>query len=294
MKVNKFTKRVTLAFLMSLLCMVALAQEKTIIGKVSDATGNPMIGVTVVVQGTTNGTITDADGNFSLKALKDSKLQFSFIGFIPQTVEVGNQSIVNITLAEQATDIDEVVVVGYGTIKKSDLTGSVGSINSDKLVMKGSPSILQSMQGSVAGVSITQSGSRDQAGFDIQIRGKSSINSEVSPLYVVDGVICGDIDFLNPQDIERIDILKDASSTAIYGSRATAGVVMVTTKSGVTTGVKTESKPTISYDAYYGANQLARMPNFMNGDTTSSWNIFATHLLYDERLSSTRNALRRS
>jgi TonB-linked SusC/RagA family outer membrane protein len=123
------------------------------------------------------------------------------------------------------------------------------------------------MQGSVAGVSITQSGSRDQAGFDIQIRGKSSINADVKPLYVVDGVICGDIDFLNPQDIERIDILKDASSTAIYGSRATAGVVMVTTKSGVTTaGAKTESRPTVSYDAYYGANQLARMPNFMNGE----------------------------
>ena len=255
-----------LSFLLSLVSVIAFAQDKTISGKVSDATGNPMIGVTVVEVGTTNGTVTDFNGDFSLKVTAESYLQFSFIGFISQTVEVGNQTTFNITLAEQATDIDEIVVVGYGTIKKNDLTGSVGSVRSEDLVMKGSPSLLQSMQGSVAGVSITQSGSRDQAGFDIQIRGKSSINAKVAPLYVVDGVICSDIDFLNPQDIERIDILKDASSTAIYGSRATAGVVMVTTKSGVTTGVKTESKPTVSYDAYYGANQLARMPNFMDGD----------------------------
>jgi TonB-dependent starch-binding outer membrane protein SusC len=263
-------KRCNSKFLLTLfLCLtgfITLAQDRLITGKVSDATGNPLTGVTVVESGTTNGTVTDFDGGYSLKVSSESLLQFSFIGFVTQTIEVGNQTSINITLAEQATDIGEVVIVGYGTVKKTDLTGSVGSINSENLVMKGSPSVLQSMQGSVAGVSITQSGSRDQAGFDIQIRGKSSINAKVSPLYVVDGVICGDIDFLNPQDIERIDILKDASSTAIYGSRATAGVVMVTTKSGITGMAKTESKPSVSYDAYYGANQLARMPNFMDGE----------------------------
>jgi TonB-linked SusC/RagA family outer membrane protein len=251
---------------MLMMCTMTFAQDKTITGKVTDASNIPLTGVTVVIEGTTNGTVTDIEGKFSINAREGNKLIFSFIGYLSQTVEVDQQNTLNIILHEQALDLEEVVVVGYGTMKKSDITGSVGSINSENLVMKGSPSVLQSMQGSVAGVSITQSGSRDQAGFDIQIRGKSSINAEVSPLYVVDGVICSNIDFLNPQDIERIDILKDASSTAIYGSRATAGVVMVTTKSGVTSGAKTESKPGISYDAYYGVNQLARMPNFMNGE----------------------------
>jgi TonB-dependent starch-binding outer membrane protein SusC len=251
---------------MLMMCTMVFAQDKTIQGQVTDASNSPLTGVTVVVQGTTNGTITDIDGNYSIKVQPNSKLQFSFVGYLSQTIDVKNQATINVKLYEQALDLDEVVVVGYGTIKKNDLTGSVGSINSENLIMKGSPSILQSMQGSVAGVSITQSGSRDQAGFDIQIRGKSSINTDVKPLYVVDGIICGDIDFLNPQDIDRIDILKDASSTAIYGSRATAGVVLVTTKSGVTTGVKIKSKASVSYDAYYGANQLARMPNFMNGE----------------------------
>jgi len=265
MKINKLTKQMTLTLILGLVCMISLAQEKMITGKVSDAAGISMIGVTVTVQGTTNGTITDADGKFSIKAQKENKLQFSFIGFDTQLIEVGNQTNINVTLKEQAMDIDEVVVVGYGTMKKSDLTGSVGSVGSEDLVQKGTPSLLESMQGSVAGVSITQSGGRNQAGFDIQIRGKSSINADVTPLYVVDGVICGDIDFLNPQDIERIDILKDASSTAIYGSRATAGVVQVTTKSGSSAGKKAEAKPVVSYDGYYGLSQIARMPDFMDG-----------------------------
>lgn len=255
-----------LTFLLCLTGFISLAQDRTITGKVTDHAGNPMTGVSVIERGTTNGTVSDFDGLYSLRTSLGSTLQFSFIGFITQSIVVENQTSIDIILSEQATDINEVVIVGYGMVKKNDLTGSVGSVNSEKLVMKGSPSVLQSMQGTVAGVSITQSGSRDQAGFDIQIRGKSSINARVAPLYVVDGVICGDIDFLNPQDIERIDILKDASSTAIYGSRATAGVVMVTTKSGISSMVKTTSKPSVSYDAYYGANQLARMPNFMNGD----------------------------
>jgi TonB-dependent starch-binding outer membrane protein SusC len=265
MEINKFAKRATTVFLFSLLCLVSFAQEKIISGKVSDTSGIPMIGVTVAVQGTTIGTVTDVDGNFSLKVPKNGKLQFSFIGFITQTFEVGNQTSFNITLKETAMDLNEVVVVGYGTMKKSDLTGSVGSVNAQSLVAKGTSMMMESLQGEVAGVNITQSGSRDQAGFDIQIRGKSSINADVKPLYVVDGVICGDIDFLNPQDIERIDILKDASSTAIYGSRATAGVVQVTTKSGTTVGKKAEAKPIVSYDGYYGLSQIARMPDFMDG-----------------------------
>jgi TonB-dependent starch-binding outer membrane protein SusC len=264
MKINKFTKRMTLAIFMSLLCMVTHAQERLITGKVSDATGMSMIGVTVAVQGTTIGTLTDADGNFSLKATKGSKLQFSFIGFITQTFEVGSQSSFNIILKESAMDLDEVVVVGYGTMKKSDLTGAVSSVSTEKLTEKGAPSLMENLQGSVAGVSITQSTGRTGGDFDIEIRGKSSLNKDVKPMYVVDGVICDDIQFLNPQDIERIDVLKDASSTAIYGSRATAGVIMVTTKSGTTEGSKVQAKPSISYDGYYGAAVVSRMPDFMD------------------------------
>lgn len=263
MKINKFTKQVTLVFFLSLLWMFSLAQEKSINGKVSDNTGSPMIGVTVVVQGTTNGTITDTDGNFSLKVPENSSLQLSFIGYITQTIDVGNQTTFNVIMKEQAMDINEVVVVGYGTMKKSDLTGSVGSVNTEKLTEKGAPSVMENLQGTVPGVSITQSTGRTGGNFDIEIRGKSSLNSDVKPMYVVDGVICSDIQFLNPQDIERIDVLKDASSTAIYGSRATAGVIMVTTKSGSTEGSKTQSKPSVSYDGYYGTAVVSRMPDFM-------------------------------
>lgn len=264
MKINKFTKRITMAFLLSMLGLVVLAQEKVITGKVSDTAGNPMVGVTVVVQGTTNGTITDMDGNYSLKALKESKLQFSFIGFVSQTVAVGNQSTINVKMSETATDLNEVVVIGYGTMKKSDLTGSVGSVSTEKLTEKGAPSLMENLQGTVPGVSITQSTGRTGGDFNIEIRGKSSLNKDVNPMYVVDGVICSDIQFLNPQDIERIDVLKDASSTAIYGSRATAGVIMVTTKSGSTEGSKVQSKPSISYDGFYGAAIVSRMPDFMD------------------------------
>ncbi len=234
-------------------------------GTVISGTDNmPLPGVNIVVKGTSIGTISDMQGKYNITVSESgSILVFSMIGMLTEEIQVTNQTVINITMIEDLIGIDEIVVVGYGTMKKSDLTGSVGSIETKSLVERGTPSLLESMQGAVAGVSITQSGGRSaSSGYDIQIRGKSSINSEVSPLYVVDGVIVGDIDFLNPQDIERIDILKDASSTAIYGSRATAGVVMITTKSGKTMEGR-ESKPTVTYDGYYGQTQIARMPDFM-------------------------------
>ncbi|MFA9389536.1 MAG: SusC/RagA family TonB-linked outer membrane protein [Prolixibacteraceae bacterium] len=264
MKIIIFTKKTSLVLFMSLLYMVTFAQGKTITGKVTDANGQSMIGVTVVVQGTTSGTVTNIDGEYSIVTEAGKKLQFSFIGFIAQTIEVGTQSAINVSLVEQSTDLDEVVVVGYGTMKKSDLTGSVGSVSTEKLTEKGAPSVMENLQGTIPGVSITQSTGRTGGSFDIEIRGKSSLNSDVKPMYVVDGVICSDIQFLNPQDIERIDVLKDASSTAIYGSRATAGVIIVTTKSGSSQGSKTQSKPSISYDGYYGTAIVSRMPDFMD------------------------------
>ncbi len=256
-------KRALLLSLMSVICIVASAQT-TVTGNVKDASGEPMIGVTVMVDDKV-GAITDFDGNFSIKDVsQSSKLKISYIGYKDQTVTVGNKTVFNIVLEEDNQSLNEVVVVGYGTMKKTDLTGSVSSVNTDQLNAKGAPNVLENLQGSVPGVSITKSTGRTNGGFDIEIRGKSSINSDVTPMYVVDGIIMSDIDWLNPQDIERIDVLKDASSTAIYGSRATAGVVMVTTKSGTTVDKKA-SKPSISYDGYYGITSTARTPEFADG-----------------------------
>ena len=256
-------KRAIMASLLSIFCFVAYAQQ-TVTGTVKDATGEPMIGVTVLLNGQA-AAVTDIDGNFSIKAEPKDVVKVSYIGYTDQQMTVGNKTSLDIVLQEDSQTLNEVVVVGYGTMKKSDLTGSVSSVDTEKLNAKGAASVMGNLQGANPGVNITQSSGRAGSDFNIEIRGKSSINSDTTPLYVVDGVICSDIQWLNPQDIERIDVLKDASSTAIYGSRATAGVVMVTTKSGTT--VKDsfkESKPTISYDGYYGWVKTARMPKFQD------------------------------
>ena len=252
-----------LAFVMC--CTVAFAQN-TVSGKVKDNTGETVIGATVQIKGGTTGVITDIDGNYTISGVLPSDvLVFSFLGYTTQEVKVGNQKVINVTLMEDAQDLDEVVLVGYGVQKKSDLTGSVGSVSLDKMLQKGSPNLLETMQGSVPGVNITQSTGRVGGSFNIEIRGKSSHDPDTKPLYVVDGVMCDDIDFLNPADIAQIDILKDASSTAIYGSRATAGVIMIATKSGASIAGK-GMKPSISYDGYYGITEIARMPSLMTAE----------------------------
>ena len=256
-------KRAIMASLLSMICFVAYAQQ-AVTGTVKDATGEPMIGVTVLLNGQA-AAVTDIDGNFTIKAEPKDVVKVSYIGYTDQEITVGNKTSLDIVLQEDSQTLNEVVVVGYGTMKKSDLTGSISSVDTEKLNAKGAASVMGNLQGANPGVNITQTSGRAGGDFNIEIRGKSSINSDTTPLYVVDGVICSDIQWLNPQDIERIDVLKDASSTAIYGSRATAGVVMVTTKSGTT--VKDsfkESKPTISYDGYYGWVKTARMPKFQD------------------------------
>ena len=243
--------------------IVGTISAQTVNGNVVDETGEPVIGATVLEKGTKNAVITDFDGNFTIKTQGGKVLTISYIGMVSQDVNIAGKTNVNVVLKEDANTLQDVVVVGYGTMKKNDLTGSVSSVNTEQLNAKGAPSVLANLQGSNPGVNITQTTGRGGS-YSIEIRGKSSINSKTTPLYVVDGVMCDDIDWLNPQDIERIDVLKDASSTAIYGSRATAGVVMVTTKSGTTVNNKV-SKPTISYDGYYGWSKTARMPEFMTG-----------------------------
>lgn len=271
-------RRALTASVLPMVCLTAFAQ-KTVTGTVKDAKGEPLIGVTVFVDGKP-GSITDIDGNFSIpNASPSSKVKVSYIGYKDQTVTLGNSSNISIVLQEDNAQLDEVVIVGYGTMKKTDLTGSVSSVDTEKLNAKGAPSVLGNLQGSTPGVSITQSTGRTNGDFNIEIRGKSSTNSDTKPLYVVDGVICDDIQFLNSQDIERIDVLKDASSTAIYGSRATAGVVMVTTKSGSNVNKTKLTKPTISYDGYYGVTKVARTPDFMDGNEFMNFR-FAKFLMF--------------
>lgn len=245
-------------------CIVTSLSAQTITGNVKDSSGEPILGATIMETGTKNGTVTDIDGNFTIKLQSAGNLNVSYIGMKSQVVKTAGKTTINVTLQDDNTTLNEIVVVGYGTMKKSDLTGSVSSVGTDDLVAKGAPSVMENLQGTTPGVNITQSSGRAGGDFNIEIRGKSSISTETNPMYVVDGVICDDIQFLNPQDIERIDVLKDASSTAIYGSRATAGVIMVTTKGGL--NIKKDTKPTISYDGYYGWTKAARMPSFMTGE----------------------------
>lgn len=257
-------KRKMAVVLLSAMALTASAQQ-TIKGNVKDSNGDPLIGVSVYLDGKPVA-VTDIDGNFTLPQAKSSQnVKLSYLGYDDISMAVGNKSTLNVIMKSSEKLLDEVMVVGYGTMKKSDLTGSVSSVGTQKLNEKGATSVVANLQGSVPGVNITQSTGRTGGSFNIEIRGKNSVEGSQTPLYVVDGVICSDIDFLNPQDIERIDILKDASSTAIYGSRATAGVVIVSTKSG-SNMAKSSKKPTISYDGYYGISKVNNMPEFLSAD----------------------------
>lgn len=246
------------------------AQTKTVSGNVKDGKGEAVIGASIVVKGSSTGTITDVDGNFSLSVPSDAKtLVVSYIGMETQDVAITGKSMF-ITLNENSIALNEVVAIGYGTVKRSDLTGAISSVNSGKVVEAGRTSVVSSLQGSVPGVQIQQNSSRAGADFNVIIRGQNSVSGNTTPLYVVDGIVTSSIDFLNPQDIEKIDILKDASSTAIYGSRGSNGVVIVQTKSGQSAQ---SSNVSISYDGYYGITQKTRMPDFMD---TQQWMQYRT------------------
>lgn len=273
MDFKRIIQKASATLLLSMLCLFAYAQKSVTLTVVDDL-GEPMIGVSALVKGTSNGQVSDLDGKIRLNNVKPSDvIEVSYMGFVTQNVKVGNKNVISVTLREDTEALDEVVVVGYGAVKKSDLTGSIATIDTEKLLAKGLPSVMENLQGTIPGVNITQSSSRAGGGFDFEIRGMTTMSGNTSPLYVVDGVVCDDINFLNPQDIEQIDVLKDASSTAIYGSRATNGVVIVTTKSAKTQGGR-ESKPVISYDGYYGVTTAARMPEFMSPEEFAQFRHF--------------------
>ncbi|MCE5348121.1 MAG: TonB-dependent receptor [Bacteroidales bacterium] len=210
-------------------------QEKRITGTVNDKDGNPLPGVNVVVTGTTKGTITDVSGKYSLDVPQSAKsLTFSFLGYSPQTINIGASNQINLTMVESEFGLDEVVVIGYGTVKKTDLTGSVASIKPAELAAFPTTNVVQALSGRAAGVQIKQNTGAPGASISVRIRGTNSIKGSNEPLYVVDGFPASgtSLNFINNSDIESLEILKDASSTAIYGSRGANGVVLITTKSG--------------------------------------------------------------
>lgn len=232
-------------------------QTKNVNGTVVDVNGDPVIGANVVVKGTTNGTITDIDGRFTIDADAKSVLNVSYIGYLTKEAAVGNQQTVRIVLLEDTKTLDEVVVIGYGTQKKADLTGSVANVSADKLNTQSNANIGQALQGKIAGVDIVSQGGNPEAGTRIMVRGIGTLNN-AAPLYIVDGMYMSGIDHINPNDIASIDVLKDASSAAIYGSRAANGVIIVTTKEGS----NTEGKPIVDLSINAGVAMVSKKTGY--------------------------------
>ena len=228
-----------------LFASVAFAQQKTVSGNVVDQTGQPLIGVNVTVKGTTQGMITDLDGNYSLSVSPNATLVFSYIGYNTQEIRVGNQTTINVRLIESSEMIDEVVVVGYGTQAKVNLTGSVAAVSEKELADRPLTTVSAGIQGLAPGVTALSDSGKPGDGASFQIRGKGTLNNS-DPYILVDGIETGTIDELDPNDIESISILKDAASAAIYGSKAANGVILITTKRGK------EGKAVVSYNGSYG------------------------------------------
>lgn len=234
---------------------VSPQQPRKVTGQVRDALGEPIIGANVVVKGTTNGTITDIDGNFSLEVPEGALLVFSYIGYTDKTIPVGNQTVLAVSLAEDTQKLDEVVVVGYGTQKKVNLTGAISSVDAETLENRPITNATQALQGT-QGVYVNQAGAQPGSdGATIRIRGQGTLN-ENDPLILVDGIEFP-LEAVNPNDIESISVLKDAASAAIYGSRAANGVILVKTKAGK------KGKFTVDYNNYFGVQQATYLPDFV-------------------------------
>ena len=238
-------------------------QAGVVKGQVTDKNGDGVIGATVKVKDAATGTVTDYDGNFSLNVQKSGTLVISYIGYLTKEVAFTPGQTLNISIEEDATALDEVVVVGYGVQKKSDVTGSVTSINKDRLSKLPVTNVLQAVQGAAAGVTITQGSSIPGDAPTALVRGRNSINAGTGPYIVVDGIPIsksgGSLNDINPNDIESMEILKDASATAIYGTNGANGVILITTKHGK------DGKPTVSYNAYVGVEDFAKKLDYCNG-----------------------------
>lgn len=264
-----------------------LAQDKTVTGVVLDKTGETVIGASVLVKGTTNGTITDVDGNFTLKNVQeDAVLQVSFVGYKAQDVALKGQSNIKVTLEEDTEVLDEVVVIGYGSVKKSSLTGAVAKMDAKSIQDRPLARPETALQGQLAGVSVRSITGEPGADMQIRVRGAASVNANSDPLYVVDGVPMTTLSGINPSDIASIEVLKDAASSAIYGSRGSNGVVIVTTQKGKT------GKAKVSFNASVGFQTLEKKIDMLNAtewmEFRTRWN--DTQYLIDAKKKGVTNA----
>lgn len=248
--------KLLLTLLVLLMSTNAFAQRLTATGKVTDAAGLEVIGASVLEKGTANGVVTNLDGEFSLSVGQNATLVISFIGY--KTIEVKATTNMNITLQEDNELLDEVVVIGYGSVKRKDVTTAVSTVSTKDLDQRPIVSAAQALQGKAAGVSVMQPSGEPGGGMSIRVRGTTSFNGSNDPLYVVDGVPVDNINFLSPNDIESLSILKDASSAAIYGSRAANGVVLITTKAGA------EGNAKVALNVQYGMTKVAKSMDALN------------------------------
>ena len=266
---NFLNRRISIPLLLAFFFATSLVYSQNSVsvrGVITDINGEPLIGVSVLEVGTAHGTVSDIDGNYSLEVNgMESTLQFSYIGFEEKQIKVGNQTLINVTMSETTSELDEIVIVGYGTMKKKDLTGSVASLNSAKYENEKNKNIQQMLRGNIPGLNIGIT--RDAKGSaGMEIRGQRSLSASSSPLIVLDGVIYnGDLSDINPNDIQSIDVLKDASSAAVFGAKSANGVVLVNTKSG------TSEKPTIGFDMSVGGVSLLRSAEVYGPEGFIDW-----------------------
>ena len=264
MRKNHYLQTLCLFLLFCLAPIVASGQSISVQGTVTDATGEPVLGANVTEPGTTNGVITDLDGKYVISVSSKGKLNFSYIGYQAQLIDVAGRNRIDIVLQEDTQVLEEVVVIGYGTQRKEAVTGSVASMKGEVLREVQTGNISSALAGRVAGVDMSQTSSKPGASMQIRIRGTRSLNASNDPLVVLDGIpFAGSLSDINPNDIKSLDILKDASSTAIYGSRGANGVIMVTTNKGYT-----EQKVQVSYNGYFGFKNAQEFP-MMTGDELS-------------------------
>ncbi len=260
-KIKFLEKPLMLLFLLCLFPLGALAQS-LVRGTVNDEGGEPIIGATVKVLGSNEGAITDFNGNFSVKAASNATLSISYVGYATQEVSVGGRSNIAITLVEDANTLDDVVVIGYGTQKKKLVTGATVQVKGEELAKVNTTNALEAMQSHTPGVQITQSSTQPGKGYKVYIRGIGTTGNS-APLYVIDGVAGGNLDGINPADIESIDVLKDAASAAIYGARAANGVILVTTKQGKAGKIELSYNGAMGWSNAYKRPQLLDASQFM-------------------------------
>ncbi|WP_057935894.1 SusC/RagA family TonB-linked outer membrane protein [Algoriphagus resistens] len=262
----KFYKNLWLiVFLLCISVTVTHAQEVQITGTVLDETDMPLPGVTIILKGTTTGVTTDLDGKYSINAPQDGVLVFSFIGYDPIEMAIGNQSVIDLRMNPNTSDLEEVVVIGYGSAKKRDITGAVSSVNPGKLENENPNSVQDILRGNAAGLNVGMSTSA-KGGGSLQIRGQTSLNAGNSPLLVLDGAIYyGQLADINPNDIDNLEVLKDASAAAVFGAKAANGVILITTKKGAL------GKPTIKFNMNAGLATMATFPDVYGPDEFISW-----------------------